>query len=242
MRIDFLTLFPEMFRETLGESIIARGASKGLLDLNFFQIRDYTEDKQKKVDDYPYGGGPGLVMSYQPIVSAYHAAVESAGGLKPHVIYMTPQGKVHNQKIAKRLSKLPYVMIICGHYEGIDERAYDLADYLVSLGDYVITSGELASMIVIDAVIRKLDGVLGAEGGADEESFAEGLLEHPQYTRPAEFLGKAVPEVLLSGNHEAIARWKHEQSLLRTAVLRPDLIEHGNLPENDLKFLKSSLE
>lgn len=224
MRIDFLTLFPEMFKETLGESIIARGASKGLLDLNFFQIRDYTEDKQKKVDDYPYGGGPGLVMSYQPIVSAYHAAVESAGGMKPHVIYMTPQGKVHNQKIAKRLSKLPYVMIICGHYEGIDERIIeDIVDEEISLGDFVLTGGEIPAMALADSVGRLVPGVLASVEATEMESHSEGLLEYPQYTRPEVIGGRKVPEVLLGGNHADIEKWRLEQSEERTKRKRPDM-------------------
>ena len=224
MRIDFLTLFPEMFKETLGESIIARGASKGLLDLNFFQIRDYTEDKQKKVDDYPYGGGPGLVMSYQPIVSAYHAAVESAGGEKPHVIYMTPQGKVHNQKIAKRLSKMPYIMIICGHYEGIDERIIeDIVDEEISLGDFVLTGGEIPAMALADSVGRLVPGVLASVEATESESHSEGLLEYPQYTRPEVIAGKKVPDVLLGGNHADIEKWRLEQSEDRTKRKRPDM-------------------
>lgn len=224
MRIDFLTLFPEMFKETLGESIIARGASKGLLDLNFFQIRDYTEDKQKKVDDYPYGGGPGLVMSYQPIVSAYHAAVDAAGGVKPHVIYMTPQGKVHNQKVAKRLSKMPYIMIICGHYEGIDERIIeDIVDEEISLGDFVLTGGEIPAMALADSVGRLVPGVLASVEATESESHSEGLLEYPQYTRPEVIAGKKVPDVLLGGNHADIEKWRLEQSEERTKRKRPDM-------------------
>ncbi len=226
MRIDILTLFPEMFRETLGESIIARGAGKGLLDLNFFQIRDYTENKQKKVDDYPYGGGPGLIMSYQPIVDAYKAAVENAGGQRPHVIYMTPQGMPLNQSTAKRLSKMSYVMLICGHYEGIDERIIEtIVDEEISLGDFVLTGGEIPAMALADCVGRLVPGVLASEEATQNESHSEGLLEYPQYTRPEEIDGKKVPSVLLGGNHADIEDWRLSQSIERTKRKRPDMYE-----------------
>ena len=160
-------------------------------------------------------------------------------GEKPATVFLTPCGRRFDDKMAQELSKLPRLLFVCGHYEGIDERALELADYEISLGDYVLTSGELASMVVIDAVVRKIEGVLGAEGGADEESFAQGLLEHPQYTRPANFHGREVPDVLLSGNHAAVARWRREQSLERTSRLRPDLLDGAPLSADDLKFLET---
>ncbi len=238
---------------------------KGLLDFCAYDLRDWTHDRHRTTDDDPYGGGVGLVMKCEPIFEAYQAisgisvglpsvvptgneqpltgpTPRHAGGPRPKVVFLTPCGRVFNDEVATQLSKEERLLFICGHYEGIDERAYDLADYQISLGDYVLTSGELASMVVIDAVVRKIDGVLGADGGAEDESFVQGLLEHPQYTRPADFMGKQVPPVLLSGDHAAVARWKREQSLLRTAALRPDLLEEAQLTENDLKFLESSLD
>ncbi|MBQ8827659.1 MAG: tRNA (guanosine(37)-N1)-methyltransferase TrmD, partial [Clostridia bacterium] len=194
------------------------------LDLNFFQIRDYTENKQKKVDDYPYGGGPGLIMSYQPIISAYRAAVDSAGGKKPHVIYMTPQGSVLNQKTAKRLSEMPYLMIICGHYEGIDERVIEtIVDEEISLGDFVLTGGEIPAMALADCVARLVPGVLSSVEATENESHSAGLLEYPQYTRPEEIDGKKVPSVLLGGNHGDIEKWRLRQSEERTKRKRPDM-------------------
>ena len=224
MRIDILTLFPEMCRAVFSESIVGRAVNKGLLEINAVNIRDYTLDKHNRVDDTPYGGGMGMLMQAQPVYDCYKALCAESGD-RPHLIYLSPQGKTLTQMRAKELSQTDGFALLCGHYEGIDERAYDLADYQISLGDYVLTSGELAAMVVIDAVVRKIEGVLGAAGGADEESFADGLLEFPQYTRPATFLGREVPAVLLSGNHAAIDSWRYEQSLERTARLRPDLLE-----------------
>ncbi len=223
MKIDFLTLFPDMFRAALGESIIARGVEKGLLEFSFYQIRDYTENKQKKVDDYPYGGGPGLVLSYQPIASAMKA-IQQKTGEKPYCLYMTPQGKVLDQKMARRLSKIPHLAVLCGHYEGIDERVIeDFVDEEVSLGDFVLTGGEIPAIALADCVARLVPGVLASEEAADRESHSDGLLEYPQYTRPAEIAGKKVPEILLNGNHQEIAAWRLEQSEKRTQEKRPDL-------------------
>ena len=211
-RIDIMTLFPDSMRGVLGESIIGRAAKKGIIEINCVQIRDFTENKQMQVDDYPYGGGWGLVMMAQPLKSCLDHIKAQAGERRTRVIYMSPQGKPFNQEEAKRLKRdYDHLVLVCGHYEGIDERAYTLADEVISLGDYVLTSGELASMVVIDAVVRKLPGVLGAETGALGESFADGLLEYPQYTRPATFNGMEVPAVLLSGNHGAVDRWRREQ-------------------------------
>lgn len=223
MRIDFLTLFPDMFRAALGESIIARGVERGLLEFSFYQIRDYTENKQKKVDDYPYGGGPGLVLSYQPIAAAMEA-IQQETGEKPYCIYMTPQGKVLDQKMAKRLSKIPHLAVLCGHYEGVDERVIeDFIDEEVSLGDFVLTGGEIPAIALADCVGRLIPGVLASEEATESESHSDGLLEYPQYTRPAEIAGKKVPEVLLAGNHQEIADWRLAQSEERTKVKRPDL-------------------
>ena len=264
MIIETLSTFPHMYDSVMGMSMMRIAQDKGLLDFQAYDLRDWTHDRHRTTDDDPYGGGAGLVMKCEPIFEAYQAitgidigitpvitgseqprtgpAPTHVGDPRPKVVFLTPCGRVFDDRLAADLACEERLLFICGHYEGIDERAYDLADYLVSLGDYVLTSGELASMVVIDAVVRKIDGVLGAEGGAIDESFVQGLLEYPQYTRPASFLGKEVPPVLLSGNHAAIARWKREQSLLRTAAQRPDLLETAELDANDLKFLETSAE
>lgn len=231
MRIDTISTFPGMFDSVMGESMMKRAQEKGALDFHAYDLRDWTHDRHRTTDDYPYGGGIGLVMKCEPIFEAMESVLELQEGSLPGphgdatVVMMAPQGRVFDDSVACELAKRERLVFLCGHYEGIDERAYSLADEVISLGDYVLTSGELASMVVIDAVVRKLPGVLGAEGGADEESFSDGLLEYPQYTRPSEFRGMAVPEVLLSGHHANIEKWKREQSLLRTRELRPDLID-----------------
>ena len=263
MIIETLSTFPHMYDSVMGSSMMRIAQEKGLLDFCAYDLRDWTHDRHRTTDDDPYGGGAGLIMKCEPIFEAYEAitgvdvgmptvvptgneqpktgpAPQHVGEPRPKVVFLTPCGNAFNDAIACELAAEERLLFVCGHYEGIDERVYDLADYCLSLGDYVLTSGELASMVVIDAVVRKLDGVLGAEGGALDESFAKGLLEYPQYTRPATFMGKSVPDVLLSGDHAAVARWRREQSLARTAALRPDLLEAAELSENDLKFLKSS--
>ena len=237
-----------MFDSVMGASMMKIAQDKGLLDFTAYDLRDWTHDRHRTTDDDPYGGGLGLVMKCEPIYEAYQAisgvdvgyAAPAPTGFEqpttgprprhasapaPKTVFLTPCGRRFDDALACELAGEQRLLFVCGHYEGIDERAYDLADYQVSLGDYVLTSGELAAMVVIDAVVRKIDGVLGARGGADEESFADGLLEYPQYTRPASFLGKEVPAVLLSGDHGAVDRWRREQSLERTARLRPDLLE-----------------
>ncbi len=227
MRIDFLTLFPEMFEKTLGESIIGRGEEAGLLDLNYYQIRDYTDNKQRKVDDYSYGGGPGMIMSYQPIKAAYDKAVSDVGtGEKPYVVYMSPQGTVLNQSVSRRLSRLPHLVIICGHYEGVDERVIeDLVDEEISIGDYVLTGGEIPAMALADSVARLVPGVLCSDEATELESHTALLLEYPQYTRPVEIGGMKVPEVLLGGNHGDIEAWRLKEAEKRTAKKRPDMYE-----------------
>lgn len=235
MRIDTITTFPAMYDSVMGESMMKRAQEKGLLDFCAHDLRDWASGVHKKTDDYPYGGGCGLVMMCNPIFKAVESILGLEEGSLPlaaqekpqdaKVIFLAPQGRLFTDALATQLSGEERLVFVCGHYEGIDERAYCLADEVISIGDYVLTSGELASMVVIDAVVRKIPGVLGAEGGAESESFVEGLLEHPQYTRPSEYRGMEVPEVLLSGHHARIEAWRQEQSLERTRVLRPDLLE-----------------
>ena len=261
MIIETLSTFPHMYDSVMGSSMMKIAQEKGYLEFCSYDLRDWTHDRHRTTDDDPYGGGAGLVMKCEPVYEAYQAitgidlgyhpeptgneqpltgnAPSHVGAPKPKTVFLTPCGRPFDDETASVLSREERLLFICGHYEGMDERVYELADYEISLGDYVLTSGELASMVVIDAVVRKIEGVLGAEGGAEQESFANGLLEHPQYTRPADFMGRSVPEVLMSGNHAAIDRWKREQSLERTARLRPELLEVAQLSESDLKFLKT---
>jgi tRNA (guanine37-N1)-methyltransferase len=221
MKIDVLTLFPAMFAGPLDESIIARARRNGLLQLSIHNLRDYAHDRHKTVDDRPFGGGPGMLLKPEPIFEA----VQKLATEKARVILLSPAGRTFNQAIARQLSLLDELLIITGHYEGFDERVRDrLADDELSIGDYVLTNGALPAMVVIDAVTRLLPGALGDDESAHEESFSHGLLEYPQYTRPAEFCGMKVPEVLLSGNHAEIAKWRAEQSRLRTEERRPDLL------------------
>ncbi|MBE7056122.1 MAG: tRNA (guanosine(37)-N1)-methyltransferase TrmD [Ruminococcaceae bacterium] len=226
MKIDFMTLFPDMIKAAFSESIIARGVDAGYIDIKYHQIRDYSENKQRKVDDYPYGGGPGLIMAYQPIVDTYkHIVSELPEGKKPYCIYMSPQGTVLTQKVAKRLSKQENLVILCGHYEGVDERVIEeIVDEEISIGDYVMTGGELPACVLADCVARLVPGVLASEEATDSESHSDGLLEYPQYTRPAEINGRKVPDVLLSGNHQDIEKWRLQESRKRTKSKRPDLI------------------
>lgn len=226
MKIDFLTLFPETVKAALDESIIGRATEAGTLEINYYQIREYSENKQKKVDDTPYGGGPGMLMTYQPIKSCIDDAIEKAGGIKPHVIYMSPKGRVLDNEIAKRLAEEPYIAVLCGHYEGVDQRVIDdLVDEEISIGDYVLTGGELPAAVMVDVVSRFVPGVLGSDESAGDESIEGHLLEYPQYTKPAEINGMKVPEVLLGGNHADIETWRHEEALKITRERRPDLFE-----------------
>lgn len=224
-RFHILTLFPDMVRDGLNTSIIGRAIESGCLDIHAVNIRDYSTNKHMKVDDYPYGGGAGLVMQPEPIYRAYEDLVKHMEK-RPRVIYMTPQGTVFNQNMAKELAKEEELVFLCGHYEGIDERVLEeiVTDY-VSIGDYVLTGGELPAMVTIDAISRLVPGVLNNDDSAGEESFENGLLEYPQYTRPPVFLDKEVPDVLLSGHHENIRKWRLEQSIKRTKERRPDLWE-----------------
>ncbi len=229
MKFHILTLFPEMIEQGLNNSIIKRAAEAGHLSINAVNIRDYTLDKHNKVDDYPYGGGAGMLMQAQPVYDAYKALVkehEENGRPTPRVVFMTPQGKTFKQEIAQELAKEEELIFLCGHYEGIDERVLEeiVTDEL-SIGDYVLTGGELPAMVVIDTVARLIPGVLNNEESANDESFAGNLLEYPQYTRPEVWHDKSVPEVLMSGHHANIAAWRKEQAVERTRIKRPDMYE-----------------
>ena len=302
MLVETLSTFPDMFSSVMGTSIMKRAQDKGILRFRAHDLRDWTHDRHRTTDDYPFGGGQGLVMKCEPIFEAFDdiaagrgpaadaaaageggsdgcaaadgalgardaadelgeggatggASRSAAGGLneggaagdasrdpllsRPYTIFLTPVGEQFSEALALDLAQQERLLFVCGHYEGIDERAYCLADRCISLGDYVLTSGELAAMVVIDAVVRKLPGVLGDEGSAVDESFYDNLLEYPQYTRPAEYCGMRVPDVLLSGNHAEIDKWRRHMSLERTARLRPDLLDSANLSDADRAFLST---
>jgi tRNA (guanine37-N1)-methyltransferase len=221
LRIDILTLFPEMFDGVLSASMLGRGQASGLLDIRVHNIRDYTDNKHRKADDYPFGGGAGLIMMAQPIFDCMDAVLE--GGRAKRIL-LTPRGRTLNQKIAKELSQEKRIVLLCGHYEGVDERVMNIIDDEISIGDYVLTGGELPAMVLVDCVSRLIPGVLGSEESAADESFSEDLLEYPQYTRPANFRGMEVPEILLNGHHAKIQAWRLEQARLKTALNRPDLL------------------
>lgn len=226
MKFDILTLFPKMFDDVLSESILGRAAEKGIIEFNAINIRDFACNKHNRVDDYPYGGGRGMVMQAPPIFRAYESIVKDID-YKPHVIYLSPQGSVLTQKKAIELSKMEHVVLLCGHYEGIDQRVLDeIVDEEISIGDYVLTGGELPAMVLIDTVSRMIDGVLSNEDSFTDESHFNGLLEYPQYTRPPVFNGVEVPKVLLSGNHAMIDSWRKEKSLEITKKKRPDMLEN----------------
>lgn len=242
MRIDILTLFPEMCDCFLRESIIGRARERGCVEIYCRDIRDYTLDKHNRVDDAPYGGGTGMIIQVQPVFSCYEALCEDLGR-KPHLIYMSPQGKTLTQKRVVEFSELDNIAILCGHYEGIDERVIEeIVDEEISLGDYVTTGGEMPALILADAISRMLPGVLANEDAFQLESHYSSLLEHPQYTRPYEWHGKTVPDVLLSGHHANIAKWQREQSLRRTLERRPDLLEKAELTKKDKEYLQKLKE
>lgn len=238
MKFDVLTLFPELIQSVLGESIIGRAQENGLVSVNAINIRDFSANKHKKVDDYPYGGGKGMVMTVQPIYDAYRSIVEGLD-YNPKVIYMSPQGRVLTQQTAQELIQEKHLILLCGHYEGIDERVIEeIVDEEISIGDYVLTGGELPAMVLIDCVSRLVPGVLASEDSYSEESHFNGLLEYPQYTRPHEFNGRRVPEVLMNGHHANIQKWRRQQSLKRTYKKRPDLFEKIELGKEDRKLLE----
>ncbi len=237
MRIDILTLFPEMCEGVLGESIIGRARANGCVEINCHNIRDYTLDKHNRVDDAPYGGGTGMIMQTQPVYDCYAALCEETGA-RPHLIYLSPQGKTLTQERVKELSQLDNIALLCGHYEGIDQRVIDeIVDEEISIGDYVLTGGELPALVLADSISRMLPGVLANEDAFTLESHYSGLLEYPQYTRPYEWHGEKVPDVLISGHHANIQKWQREQSLQRTFERRPDMLEKAELSKNDIEFI-----
>ena len=241
MNFHVLTLFPEMIMNGLETSILGRAAAKGIVSFEAVNIRDYTLERHGKVDDYPYGGGAGMVMQAEPIYRAYAALVEKIGK-KPRVIYMTPQGQTFNQSIAEDLAKEEDLVFLCGHYEGVDERVLEMiaTDYL-SAGDYVLTGGELPAIMMIDCISRLVPGVLNNNVSAEFETFHDNLLEYPQYTRPEVFMGKKVPDILLSGHHANVEKWRREQSIIRTLKNRPELLEDAVLSKKEQKFLDELL-
>jgi len=237
MRFDILTIFPEMFASPFEHSILKRAREAGLIDVQLVNIRDFAEDKHHVTDDYPYGGGNGMVMKPEPIAKALRD-VEGRSG-KGKVILLSPSGKRFDQGIAKGLSAEEHLVLICGRYEGIDERVREsFVDEEISVGDYILTGGELPAMIIIDAVSRLIPGVLGCADSPEEESFSRDLLEYPQYTRPPEFEGKRVPDVLLSGHHAEIVKWRRKEALRKTLIVRPDLLEKADLSREDKKIIE----
>jgi tRNA (guanine37-N1)-methyltransferase len=239
MRIDVLTLFPAMFQGPMTESMLWKARDRGLLDLHLHDIRDFTTDKHRTADDIPYGGGGGMIMKPEPVVSAVEHTLAGATPPVP-VILMTPQGRVFSHAIAKELAQHPHLVFVCGRYEGIDDRVRQLViTDEISIGDYVLTGGELPAMVIIDAVIRHIPGVLGAEGAADTDSHADGILEGPHYTRPVEFRGLRVPDVLQEGHQANVQRFRREQGLRRTWDKRPDLLMHAPLSEDEQYLLAS---
>ena len=242
MKIDILTLFPEMFESPFGHSIIKRALERELLQINAINIRDYSLNKHHTVDDTPYGGGAGMVMGAEPLFECFDHLKEMREGRLGRVIMMCPQGEPFNQEYAKELAKEEHVVLVCGHYEGIDERVREtLITDEISIGDYVLTGGELPAMVVVDAIARMIPGVLGEAASAEEDSFYNGLLEHPHYTKPRTYRGLEVPDILLSGHHENIRKWRRRQSLLRTLERRPELLNQVALTKEDRKVLSEIL-
>jgi len=240
MRFDILTLFPEMFEAVLGDSIIGRAREKGRLTLNFVQIREFAHNKHRQVDDYPYGGGAGMVMQAEPLYQSYQSLVEGLD-YKPKTIYLSPQGKTFRQSTAKRLvkDKHQHLIFLCGHYEGVDQRLLDeIVDMELSLGDFVLTGGEIAAMAMVDATARMIPGVLKSEEAFSEESHFSGLLEYPQYTRPEIWHDRKVPEILLSGHHKNIQAWKREMSIRATFQKRRGMLAKANLSEKEKNFVE----
>lgn len=243
MNFHVMTLFPEMIERAMGESITGRAIKAGHISVNAVNIRDFANNKHNRVDDYPYGGGAGMVMQAEPVYQCYESICRSIGNERPRVVFMTPQGRTFNQQIAEELSREEDLILLCGHYEGIDERVLEkIVTDNVSIGDYVLTGGELPALVVMDTISRLVPGVLNNGMSAVKESFSDNLLEYPQYTRPEEWMGEKVPPVLLSGHHKNIAAWYREQSILRTAKNRPDLLEKAELTEKERQWLRQQLE
>lgn len=240
MRIDIMTLFPEMCETVLNESVIGRAKKAGKVELSCVNIRDYADNKHNKVDDTSYGGGMGMVMAAAPIYNCFNSLYDKETEQKPHLIYMSPKGTTFNQKKAVELSKYDRIVILCGHYEGVDQRVIDeIVDEEISVGDFVLTGGELPALTVADAVCRMLPGVLSDDICFTEESHFEGLLEYPQYTKPEVWMERRVPEVLLSGHHANIAKWRREKSIEETLKRRPDILKDANLTKSDQKFIEN---
>ncbi len=240
MRTDIITIFPQMFDTPMSEAMIGIAREKGALDLHVHDLRDWTHDRHRTTDDEPYGGGPGMVMKPEPLFESVRA-VSSQDPVEPHVIFLTPVGETFTQGLAEELATYDRLLFVCGRYEGFDERAYELADRRLSIGDYVLTGGELAAMVVVDAVARLLPGVLGHENSTQDESFTTGLLEYPQYTRPAVFEDMNVPDVLRSGDHGRIAAYRRECALRTTARLRPDLLMNFEVTEHEQSIIDDEL-
>ncbi len=237
MYFDILTLFPDMFEGPFSESIIARARDKGLIKINLIDFREYSSDKHNTVDDYPYGGGAGMVLKVEPIYRAYNDVIKKRGK-KPPVILLSPQGKRLNQSLVKKYSKEEGVILICGHYEGVDERVRDMIiTEEISIGDYVLTGGELPAMVFVETVSRMIPGVLGDENSCKEDSFFNGILDFPQYTRPRQFKDREVPEVLLSGHHQKVNKWRRKMALKKTLLQRPDLIDKKELTTSEKEIL-----
>lgn len=237
MRFDVLTLFPEMFNTVLGESIIGRAQNNNIINVNLINIRDFSIDKHNRVDDYPYGGGSGMVMQPQPIYDAY-SSITKEHDTNPRVIYVSPAGKLLNQELVKELSKENHLIILCGHYEGVDQRVIDeIITDEISIGDYVLTGGEIPAMVLIDSISRLIPGVLGNSESFEYESFSNGLLEYPQYTRPPEWKERKVPDILLSGHHENIKKFQRQQSIFKTIKNRPDLINKADLTDGEKEYI-----
>ncbi|NLL05800.1 MAG: tRNA (guanosine(37)-N1)-methyltransferase TrmD [Clostridiaceae bacterium] len=242
MKFDILTLFPEIIDAVLKESIIGRAQKKGVLKINAVDIREFSKNKHKKADDYPYGGGGGMIMTVQPIYDAYCSIVKDID-YKPKVIYLSPQGRVLTQEVVKELSMNKHLVLLCGHYEGIDERIIEeIVDEEISIGDFVLTGGELPAMVLIDSVSRLIPGVLSNEDSYSDESHYNGLLEYPQYTRPVEFNNRKVPDILLSGHHANITRWRRKEALKRTYLKRPDLFEKFKPEKDDKKLIEEFMK
>ncbi len=238
MRIKVLTIFPEMIRPMLEASILGRAIDAGLIEVELIDIRPFSELKHKNTDDYPFGGGPGMVMLAQPIVDAVESC--TGEGFRGKRLFLSPRGKTFTQAMAEELAKDEELLLLCGHYEGVDQRAIDLViDEEVSIGDYVLTGGELGALVIIDAVARLIPGVLGSDESSEDESFSSGLLEYPQYTRPREYRGLAVPDILLSGDHAKIARWRRDRALELTYERRPELLEKVELDKKDRLFMQA---